>query len=183
MERRPLTTQRTTTRRARGLGPPGPRAPGAKTKGGEGGRANLKNLASFVASPLPERCQWTRARMRTVSSQRATRCSQIPRPRRPLRPLPRPGPGLPTVTQAKTRIPIVCRCRPRGPPPGPGRGGRYNVLRGESNVAIVPAIRGYAAEDIYLGEFSPHAVPTVPLRYGTCYCGIARIPTVPRYRM
>ena len=31
------------------------------------------------------------------------------------------------------------------------------VLRGESNVAIVPAIRGYAAEDIYLGEFSPHA--------------------------
>ena len=39
-------------------------------------------------------------------------------------------------------------------------GGR---LGGESNVAIagVPAIRGYAAEDIYLGEFSPHAVPTV----------------------
>ena len=30
----------------------------------------------------------------------------------------------------------------------PGSGGRYNVLRGESNVDIVPAIRGYAAEDI-----------------------------------
>ena len=33
--------------------------------------------------------------------------------------------------------------------------GRYNVLRGESNVAImilvVPAIGGYGVEDIYLG--------------------------------
>jgi hypothetical protein len=31
------------------------------------------------------------------------------------------------------------------------------VLRGESNVAIVPAIGGYGAGDIYLGEFSPQA--------------------------
>ena len=153
MERRPLTTQRTTTPAGPGPGDSDPpdRAP-PLPKPREGGRQGHRSCF-FVASPLPERCQWTRARMRTVSSQRATRCSQ----RRPLRPLPRPGPGLPTVTQAKTRIPIVCRCRPRGPPPGPGRGGRYNVLRGESNVAIVPAIGGYGAGDIYLGEFSPQA--------------------------
>ena len=30
------------------------------------------------------------------------------------------------------------------------------MLRGESNVATVPAIGGYGVEDIYLGEFSPH---------------------------
>ena len=30
------------------------------------------------------------------------------------------------------------------------------VAIGESNVAIYPAIGGYGAEDIYLGEFSPH---------------------------
>ena len=35
--------------------------------------------------------------------------------------------------------------------------GWYSVLRGESNVAIVPAIGGYGAGDIYLGEFSPQA--------------------------
>ena len=29
------------------------------------------------------------------------------------------------------------------------------VLRGESHVAIVPAIGCYGVEDIYLGEFSP----------------------------
>ena len=39
------------------------------------------------------------------------------------------------------------------------RAGWYSVpvLRGGSNVAIVPAIGGYGVEDIYLGEFSPHA--------------------------
>ena len=35
------------------------------------------------------------------------------------------------------------------------RAGWSNVLIGESNVAIVPAIGGYGVEDIYLGEFSP----------------------------
>ena len=30
------------------------------------------------------------------------------------------------------------------------------MLIGESNVAIDPAIGGYGAADIYLGEFSPH---------------------------
>ncbi len=36
----------------------------------------------------------------------------------------------------------------------------YSVLIGESNVlvAIDPAIGGYGAADIYLGEFSPHFV-------------------------
>ena len=40
------------------------------------------------------------------------------------------------------------------------RAGRYSVLIGESNVAIDPAIGGYGAADIYLGEFSPH--PPLP---------------------
>ena len=35
--------------------------------------------------------------------------------------------------------------------------GWYSVLMGESNVAIDPAIGGYGAADIYLGEFSPHS--------------------------
>ena len=35
------------------------------------------------------------------------------------------------------------------------RAGWYSVLIGESNVAIDPAIGGYGAADIYLGEFSP----------------------------
>ena len=29
------------------------------------------------------------------------------------------------------------------------------MLRGESNVAIVPVMGGYGVGDIYLGEFSP----------------------------
>ena len=36
--------------------------------------------------------------------------------------------------------------------------GWYNVLIGESNVAIDPAIGGYGVADIYLGEFSPHGL-------------------------
>ena len=40
------------------------------------------------------------------------------------------------------------------------RAGWYNVLIGESNVAIVPAIGRYGVEDIYLGDVSPHG-PTV----------------------
>ena len=35
-------------------------------------------------------------------------------------------------------------------------------MRGESNVAIVPAIGGYGVEDIYLGEFSPQLVGANP---------------------
>ena len=38
------------------------------------------------------------------------------------------------------------------------RAGWYSVLIGESNGAIDPAIGGYGAADIYLGEFSPHFV-------------------------
>ena len=38
------------------------------------------------------------------------------------------------------------------------RAGWSNVLIGESNVAIDPAIGGYGVADIYLGEFSPHDV-------------------------
>ena len=34
-----------------------------------------------------------------------------------------------------------------------------SVLIGESNVAIDPAIGGYGAADIHLGEFSPHWRP------------------------
>ena len=37
------------------------------------------------------------------------------------------------------------------------RAGWYSMLIGESNVAIDPAIGGYGAADIYLGEFSPHS--------------------------
>ncbi len=33
------------------------------------------------------------------------------------------------------------------------------MLRGESNVATVPAIGGYGVEDIYLGEFLAHCAP------------------------
>ena len=49
--------------------------------------------------------------------------------------------------------------------------GRYSVLIGESNVAIDPAIGGYGAADIYLGEFSPHSgspgdAPALSIRYG-----------------
>ena len=42
------------------------------------------------------------------------------------------------------------------------RAGWYSVLIGESNVAIDPAIGGYGAADIYLGEFSPQAGPRLP---------------------
>ena len=45
------------------------------------------------------------------------------------------------------------------------------MLIGESNVAIDPAIGGYGAADIYLGEFSPHSgspgdAPALSIRYG-----------------
>ena len=39
------------------------------------------------------------------------------------------------------------------------RAGWSNVLIGESNVAIVPAIGRYGVEDIYLGEFLAHCAP------------------------
>ena len=39
------------------------------------------------------------------------------------------------------------------------RAGWYSVLIGESNVAIDPAIGGYGAADIYLGEFSVNFSP------------------------
>ena len=43
----------------------------------------------------------------------------------------------------------------------------YSVLIvGESNVAIDPAIGGYGAADIYLGEFSPHYTMTKTRRVG-----------------
>ena len=43
------------------------------------------------------------------------------------------------------------------------RAGWYNVLIGESNVAIVPAIGRYGVEDIYLGDVSPHGpTPGLP---------------------
>ena len=62
MERRPLTTQRTTTPAGPGDSDPPDRAP-PLPKPREGGRQGHRSCF-FVASPLPERCQWTRARMR-----------------------------------------------------------------------------------------------------------------------
>ena len=46
------------------------------------------------------------------------------------------------------------------------RVGWYSVLRGESNVAIVPAIGGDGVEYIYLGEFSPQFADLLPQVHG-----------------
>ena len=45
------------------------------------------------------------------------------------------------------------------------RAGWYSVLIGESNVAIDPAIGGYGAADIYLGEFSPQKAAPANLKF------------------
>ena len=57
------------------------------------------------------------------------------------------------------------------------RAGWYSVLIGESNVAIDPAIGGYGAADIYLGEFSPQKAAPANLKFpprrapgGPCGC-------------